>query len=339
MKVREILCDYSPYIPEPPSAPDKLYSKAASNDAVTIKSWSETWISNIKANHSQFGDFGAKGIGNLFGRYLHRPVICAGSGPSLKYNIDELRDRKGIPLVSCLHNFQYFEDNDVKADFYVSLDAGPVTIEEVYEGGKEKPESYWEKTAEHTLLCYIGTDPGLLEKWRGEVYFFNAPVPDESFKEQLDEITTFNQWVSNGGNVLGACMYISKGYMGAGAIVYVGADFSFGYDKKFHSWDSKYDAKMGQVIPTVDVFGNRVATWPSYNNFKSWFDWVATVVPGVWINCTEGGTMGAYPQGNLFNIRQMDLKDCIRMYSLSDILKPCAMDAKVDGDDGIRILF
>lgn len=330
MRTREIACDYSPYIMQLPVAKDSLYKKACTNDDATIKVWSDTWINNIRENKANFGDFKSKSLANLFGIYLHRPVIVAGSGPSLKYNIEELKDTKGIPIVSCLHNFHYFEDNGVVVDFYVSLDAGHLPIEEVSEGGSKTEEEYWALTKERTLLAYIGTNPELLKKWQGEVYFFNALIPDDEYRKKTDEIEKFNIWVSNGGNVLGACLYISKAFFGSGATIFVGADFSFGYDKKFHSWDSKYDKNMGMCIPVTDVFGNRVATWQSYNNFKAWFDWVCTRVPGVWINATEGGTLGAFPEGNIIDIRQMDLSKVKEMYSMSDKLKDHILDPEAD---------
>lgn len=321
MRTREISCEYSPYIERPPVPKETLYSKACTNDDQTIKVWKETWLKNIRANKELFGDFKSKSLGNLFNYYLHRPVIVAGSGPSLKYNIDELKDPKGIPVISCLHNFHYFEDNDVPVEFYVSLDAGDITIDEVSEGGSKTPDEYWELTKGRKLLAFIGSSPELLRKWQGDIYFFNAPVPDDDYKSRMDEIEVFELWISNGGNVLGACTYIAKAIMGAGATIFVGADFSFGYDKRFHSWDSKYDKNMGHVVPVTDVFGNRVATWASYNNFKAWFDFICIRVPGIWINATEGGTLGAYPEGNLSCIRQMDLKTVKEMYSMSDHLK------------------
>lgn len=339
MRTREIACEYSPYIMQPPVKQESLYSKACTNDGATVNVWKDKWLANIEANKKRFGSFADKSLGNLFGKFLHRPVIIAGSGPSLKYNIDDLKDNKGIPIVSCLHNFHYFEDNGVKVDYYVTLDAGPVTIEEVSEGGNKTEEEYWEITKDRTLLAFIGTHPDLLKKWQGEIYFYNALIPDEDYREKQEAIEKFRMWVSNGGNVLGACLYISKAIMGAGTSIFIGADFCFGYDKKFHSWDSKYDAKMGYCIPATDVFGNRVATWQSYANFKAWFDWVAIRVPGHYINASEGGTLGAYPEGNLINIKQMDLKDVVEMYSMSEKIKDQCLDPKLDDDKSRIILF
>jgi hypothetical protein len=215
------------------------------------------------------------------------------------------------------------EDNDCKPDFYVTLDAGDVTIEEVYEGGTRTEEEYWELTKDRKLIAFVGTSPRLLEKWRGEIYFFDAPVPDDAYTKATQELEQFNAFVSNGGNVLGACLYFAKAYLGANPVAFVGADFSFSYDKKFHAWDSKYDANLGSVLRSVDVFGNKVLTWQSYANFKAWFDYVASVVPGIWINCTEGGTFGAYLEGNIMAVRQMDLTDFIGMYNINESIKDC----------------
>jgi hypothetical protein len=339
MRTREITCDYQPYISQPPVTPDALHRQACSNDEVTMAAWMDKWLANIRANKKKFSNFSDHSLGKYFGVYLHRPVIIAGSGPSLKYNIDDLKDRKGIPLISCLHNFHYFEDRGIDVDFYVSLDAGHLPIEEVSEGGEKTEAEYWELTKGKKLLAFIGTHPELLEKWQGEVCFFNAPVPSQVYQDEVAKIEVFNTHVSNGGNVLGACLYISKAFLGAGAVIFTGADFSFGYDRKFHSWDSKYDAKMGACIPAVDVFGNKVLTWQSYQNFKGWFDSICIRVPGVWINCTEGGTLGAYRDGNISNIRQMDLKECVEMYSMSELLKEQATDPTNNGEAGKRVLF
>ena len=321
VRTREIICEYQPYTTEMRTTPKEMHAQACSNDGPTIERWRETWISNVKANKAYFGDFKSHSLGNLFGKYRYRPMILAGAGPSLKFNVDELKNRKDIPLISCLHNFHFLEDKGVPADYYVSLDAGPVTIEEVSEGGQRSEDEYWELTKDRTLLAFIGSHPDLLKKWRGKIYLFNAPVPDQKYDEELEKIEKFNVWVGNGGNVLGACFYISKAIFGAGAQIFIGADFSFGYDRRFHSWDSKYDKDMGHCVKAVDVFGNPVVSWQSYINFKTWFDLVSIKVPGVYINATEGGCLGAYPHGNLHTIRQMDLSKAIDQFNMCDHLK------------------
>jgi len=319
MDIRNIIVELQPYIMTPPLSTGSAHKQACSNDEVTINQWYDTWISNIKANKEKYGSFADNSVGKLYETMAMRPCIVAGSGPSLKRNLHLLRERpSGMGLVSCLHNFHAMEDAEASPDFYVSLDAGPVTVEEVYEGGSKTPDEYWEMTKDRKLVCYIGTSPLLLEKWQGEVYFFNAPVPHAGFREAVDEIEPFHLWVESGGNVLGASVMITKGFIGSQVIVFVGADFSFSNEEKvqFHPWDSKYDKEIGQCIRVPDIYGNSRKTWASYQNFKLWFDVVAQRIPGIYINATEGGTLGAYPQGNIMHILQKTLKEVYDMFTV-----------------------
>lgn len=323
--------EYQNYIEMPPVTTKQMWSQACSNDETTINSWREIWIENITKNHAKYGPFADNSIGELFGAHQHKPCILAGSGPSLKHNGHLLKDRGGIPLVSCLHNFHYFHDLGIRPEFYVSLDAGYVTVEEVSEGGTKSSEEYWEATKDCTLLAWIGSHPDLLEKWQGKIYFYNCPVPDEAVMSAQDALEVFNIFVSTGGNVLGACLNIAKAYLGCAVTAFVGADFCFGYDKKFHGWDSKYDKQMGNCLSVMDVFGNRVKTWPSYNNFKAWFDNISLTVPGIYINCTEGGTFGAYPQGNIMSVQQMTLAGFLDTFNRNMTeMKPCCDDPKIN---------
>jgi hypothetical protein len=330
LKTREIRLEYQPYFDFPVEVRRGLHQQACSNDTTTISAWRPTWLKNAKANRERFGDFKERGAGKLFGRHRYMPIICVGSGPSLKFNAEGLKARNGIPMVSCLHNFHFLEDLGAPADYYVSLDAGPITVEEVSEGGKRSADEYWALTKDRTLVCYIGTDPELLAKWQGQVYFFNCPLPDEGLMTELEADGRFRTFFSTGGNVLGASTYLAKAVLGASMLIFVGADFSFSYTEKFHGWDSKYDASLGHTVRLTDVYGNKVKTWQSYANFKAWFDWLAENVPGVYINATEGGCFGSYPDGNIRGVKQMDLADALRMLQMSEELRDQCENPETD---------
>ena len=328
MKTATVQLEYQSYIDFAPQSPQALHTQACENDGPTIEAWRKTWEKNVKENHDKYGSFAEKSIGALYGHDHMRPVIVAGSGPSLKGNAADLKFKADTTVISCLHNFHFLEDSSVPADFYVSLDAGEVVVEEVYEGGSKAPDEYWNLTKDRTLLCYIGTSPRLLEKWQGKVYFFNAPVPDTEYTKYVDDIEVFNTYVSSGGNVLGACLYIAKAFFGASMVGFLGADFCFSYENKFHGWDSKYDANMGHVMKVVDVYGIPVKTWKSYHNFKGWFEYVSMNVPGLYFNCSEGGTFGAYKEGNLRTVIQCTLKDFLRQITMYSEIEDQAKNPK-----------
>jgi len=330
IKMIEMDLEYQPYIMEPPVTPTQMWDNACSADGPTVNHWLPLWEANIRANHKKYGSFTDNSIGKLFNSLKYKPVILAGSGPSLKKNFEDLKNKGDIPLISCLHNFHFFEDRDISVEYYVTLDAGLVTVEEVYEGGANTQEWYWERTKGKKLLAFIGTHPELLKMWQGEVYFFNCPVPDKSYEDLIESLERFNCYVSTGGNVLGACLSIAKAHLGCQTVGFIGADFSFSYVNKFHGWDSKYDVSLGHIILWVDVYGNKVKTWQSYLNFKNWFDFISIKVPGLYFNCTEGGIMGAYRDGNLYSIKQTNLKEFIQLWHLNDVIEEQAKNPKTD---------
>lgn len=317
----KVRLEYQNEILSLPVPPQQLYAQACSNDTVTVNSWKEKWIANVKANKETLGSFKEFSVAKLYKAHEYKPVILAGSGPSLGDNLLTLKDRGGIPLVSCLHNFHLMEDNDINPDYYVSLDAGEVVLEEVSEGGKRTAEEYWELTKNRKLIAFIGSHPDLLKKWKGEIYVFNAPVPDEDYRNRIDDIEKFHMWVSNGGNVLGAALYVSRAVLGCGTVAFVGADFCFSYDNKFHAWDSKYDKNLGLVIKLTDCYGNKRLSWQSYANFKGWFEQLAVQSPQIFINCSEGGCLGAFPEGNVTAIRQMKLARFLFMHRMHEVIE------------------
>lgn len=330
IRKEEMILEYQPYLEYAPLKPKDLFNKATESDDITITAWRDTWLSNIKSNHEKYGSFESRSIGQFYNMNQYKACVVIGSGPSLRNNISELKNRKGVMAVSCLHNYHYLEDNDAHADFYMTLDAGKVVIEEVFEGGKKTEKEYWDSTKGKKLLAYIGSPTELLDKWQGEIFFFNAPVPDMDFMRTIDDIELFNVYISNGGNVLGACLYFAKSFLGSSTVGFMGADFCFSYDRQFHAWKSKYDKKLGHTLKVTDVFGNSVHTWQSYNNFKGWFEYVAMSIPGMYFNCSEGGTFGAYHGGNLRSIIQMPLKDFLKMMNLNEEIEVQAKNPKVE---------
>lgn len=327
-----ILLEFQPYIMEPPIKPEQAFSQAASADGPTISYWRDTWLRNIKANKETFGSFADKSAGKLFDSAMGQPSIIAGSGPSLKHTIGKLKDRpKCMKLISCLHNFHYMEEHNANVDYYCTLDAGPLTIKEVSEGSGKTEEECFAMSEGKTLIAYVGTQPELLKKWKGDIYFFNAPIPDENLNNEIAEIEPFSLFIESGGSVLGTCLMFSKGFLGSQVSIFVGADFSFSNTEKtmFHPWDSDYDKNIGVCLRTVDIFGNSTKTWASYYNFKLWTEVVVQRVPGIYINASEGGILGAHRDGNIIQIKQMWLDQVYDMFGLSRHKKDQALNPEI----------
>lgn len=322
IREEKIQLAYRQYVPDDFLIPrQQQFQMAASNDAVTIEHWRPKWVDYYKENHRRYGPFKDKSAGVFHKLHHHKPAIIVGSGPSLKHNVRDLLNVKGIPILACLHSFHFLEDHGVKPDFYLSLDSGDITVKELSEGGIKPESEYWDATKNHKLLVFAGSHPSLLEKWKGEVYFYNAPIPHADVQKEYDETEPFHFYLSTGGCVLGACVYFAKAILGCNPVVFVGADFAFDRELKFHPWKSSYDGNLGYVLEVPDVFGIPVKTWQSYLNFKNYFEWLARNpdAPGMYINCTEGGILGAHEKGNIRHIRQMTLKYFLHMQNICEL--------------------
>lgn len=310
---------YQPYaVGAPPLSKEQLWSQACANDGVTSNTWRDTWLKHIEANVKENGADSST-VEDEYLKHWLKPCICVASGPSLKKNIDVLKDvPKEIPIISCLHNYGALTDRGIKAT-YVTLDAGSVVLPEMTEGGTNPDkEFYVEASKDCTLIAGLVSPPEITKQWRGPVKWFNATIPDQEFMTKMPKITK-NRWVySVGGNTFGACMYHAAWIWGCNPLALVGADFAFDYMHKFHSWDSAYDKQFAGLVPCTDVFGNRVYSWPSYQNFRAWTEFQCMGGQSQHnvriVNCTEGGTLGAYPHGNIVQVPQQTLRDFVDGY-------------------------
>jgi hypothetical protein len=63
------------------------------------------------------------------------------------------------------------------------------------------------------------------------------------------------------------------------------------------------------TIMVPDISGRGTMTLIRMYMYKLWLDYTISNISVEHINATEGGILGAYPQGNLSSIKQMRLVD------------------------------
>lgn len=346
----EMCLQVQPYIPWIPAGKDVAWQAATRSDSITVKSWGKQWIDQTIQNKKSH-NLNENSVMKLHDMNKGKPVILAGSGPSLIKNYKGLigdgnksLGRGDIPIVTSVHNFPFFEDNDVmrSTDYYMILDAGQICIKEMSEGGKHDEDWYWDRTRDRTLIAYHATHPDFISKWQGKIYWYSMPPATAEFGAEMNKINDSSKvpGFNVGGNVMGAALYFSRAILGSSIPIWIGMDLCFSYDRKFHPWDCWYNEKFTGVMPWTDIYGNRVYTWASYFGFKNWFDYMACGGSGnnaqLWINATEGGILGAYPEGNIQQIIQMDLRTALHMFNISSLM-PTMLEKSVNGQ--MHLLF
>lgn len=256
----------------------------------TMNSWDKIWKSNVSKNAKKY-DFDKMSVKGLSKKHVGQTAFLIGCGPSLATNIEDLKKVDGIKI-AVLHSVPYLLKNGVTPDYVIALDA-------------KRRCKEWMCNGSWTLLCDIIAHPDVLKKWKGKKYFFRShAVEGLSF----DEFTDFKDYISCGGNSLGAGYSIAHG-MGCKRIVFVGMDLSNG-----SNWHTNYaDGWVNKLTGcdsffTNDIRGKGVFSLVRMHMYKMFYDVNACNHPEVeHINATQGGILGAYLEGNLKTIKQMRL--------------------------------
>jgi len=316
----------------------KVYDKS---NSITVYSWRNDWLQNIKDNLKHFGYFHRDNAVKVFhGELANQPAILVGAGPSLELNIKylALAKEKGIKIIAGHHGLMYMarEDIKIKPDFVLTLDSGS-RWDDYYAFDKFD-------YSDVPLLADMTCNTNQLKQWKGPVFFYKSAYPDnivsKHFKMEVDRLIGENEYPSMmevGGHAMGAAMAIAKGILTANQILFVGCDYCFNpFSGKFYPFDHEIDKEVDSVLPNgtkirkkatpnpegqcVDIFGNAVHSTTAYLGFKNVMDLAIRINKATamsqnqeldFINCSEGGILGALDGGNSKWMQYMRLEDGI----------------------------
>jgi len=267
----------------------------------TLEGWEKIWTKNLVENNNRwnFQKYSAKKLKDTNKRGA---CFLIGAGPSLKYNIRFLKDKKGI-IIASSHILKTLLANGIKPHYVIVLDAKDVQAEFLDVGDESK---------NLTLISDILVSPLIWDKWKGKVLFFQAETFDK-IKEMIRKYTDFDCEITTGGHVIGAA-YIIACSMKSKRIVFVGTDYcndlspAIKYSNNLYGEDDKNSGSDAMI--TCDIQGKGVYTLLRQYINKFWLDCISFQFPDIeHINATEGGILGAYLEGNLKTIKQMRLKE------------------------------
>lgn len=258
----------------------------------TMISWATTWQKNVSKNTRSY-DFASMSIKGLSKAHVGETAYLIGCGPSLAANIEDLKRKEGIKI-SVLHALPYLLKQGVIPDYVVAIDA-------------RRLNSAWMSDGPWTLLTDIVTHPVTLRKWHGKKYFFRSHALEGL---SFDKYTDFKDYISCGGNSLGAGYSIAHG-MGCNRIVFVGMDLANGFQRHTNYANGWSNRKTGvDTFLTCDISGRGIYSLVRMHMYKMWYDMQACNHPEVeHINATQGGILGAYMEGNIKSMKQMKLED------------------------------
>jgi hypothetical protein len=280
----------------------------------TVKTFSKQWIENLTEN-AKMCDFSKYSIYSLKDKYKGETAYLVGASPSLSKNVKELKKKKGI-IIACGHVLKFLLENGVKPDFVIVLDANEVEGDFLDVGDKSK---------DIKLLADIMVHPKVFKIWKGRIWFFrlmgrwigkrkNGKPYGDRTHQKLWTLSKFNDLLFTNGSVMGGA-YSAAELFGIKRIVFVGMDFSMPMSSSYvlrYSGGEEDEGTLEHYDQQVDVDISGRGVWGKGRMFfyKYWFDGMSMIRPKIeFINATEGGILGAYPEGNLKSIKQMKLSE------------------------------
>jgi hypothetical protein len=277
---------------------ENLLNKISDN---TINYRIRDWVDNFKGNlEAVQGGYGVMSMMNVLDRV---PAIIVGSGPTLDWNIDELREAQDRACIIA-------SDSSLKA-----LLAHGVTPHLVLCTDSKKSVSGFFSDLDTTNLNFIMdtfVHPSVASAIEGRLYWYNTmPVEKCAFTRALNQWTGATGNLGTGGCVTTTAWWFANSVLGCDPTILVGMPEAFYDPRKMYAQcvneTVKTEPYNAQAIKVKDIFGNDCYTFMPLQSFAFWFEDAFLNIQRIHINCSEGGIL----QRNVLN---MPLIACIERY-------------------------
>ena len=128
----------------------------------TVSMWGRLWLENLKGNsHIDFNKYSAYQFKDKF---KGETAFLVGAAPSLKNNINDLKNKKGH-IMTCGHALKFVMENGIKPEFVFVIDSHEKQKEWVNIGDDSK---------DINLVVPITVHPEVVKNWKGNVFFFRS---------------------------------------------------------------------------------------------------------------------------------------------------------------------
>ena len=264
-----------------------------------IKQWVENFAENLPYIH------GGRGVAGLANMMAGLPAAIIGSGPTLDRNIKDIRLLKNKALIiACDSAAKALEAFDAHADIIMVTDSK----ERVADFLRDLDLERYSVVAD-TFIHPKTTE--VLQRAKRLYWYSTLPIDSCPFTGALNDWTGFIGNLGTGGCVATTAWWMAARLIQADPTILIGLPEAFYDPAQMYSNEvnktvetEPYDSHL---VETFDIFGKQCYTFPALQSFAWWFQDAFLNVPGLHINCSEGGIL----QENCLN---MPLLACIQKY-------------------------
>jgi len=228
-----------------------------------------------------------------------KAMVLVGAGPSLKDNIENLKDLDDNFCIVCANSsLKYLLRNGIVPTFCIALDSDDIDI----------PQHLDVDTDQVTLIASSSVAPVALDAWNGPIYYL--PYYSVGKKLGIKMRRRLGRGVPGGGNSMTQAFVIVTILFGSRTVIFVGNEYCFDSKKKYYADQTLFKQEtLRRLFPSTDVLGRERWTTPGHYNYVIWQEKACSDLspPGFFID-TSFGLLG---------------RDCdqIHIHTMSDAIK------------------
>lgn len=257
-------------------------------DFSTKRVFGELWTANSLANSLKIKE--ASNFQGLIGKFAGVPGVLVSAGPSLRKNINLLKEIKNNAVIMAAGSaIRILEEYDITPHFMVGIDAS--------EAEAELHRKVRSKDIYFIYTNQIAT--GSVESYEGPKFLMNYPV-DNFTSEFLKFSNIKSEYVLSGPSVANSCGDLLF-KMGCNPIILVGQDLAL--TGKAVNDNESVDPNL---VLEKDVFGQPIYTNIVFLSMRNWFESYFDKIKdrAQLYNATEGGL-------NIENVKNSRLDELI----------------------------
>jgi len=254
----------------------------------TVRARIMDWIDNFKANLPRVhGGYGIASMLACFGGKV--PCIIVGSGPTLDWNIKDLKDVGNRACILCCDSAtKALLKEGIRPHIVVTTDS------------KGRVADFIDGCDGLNFVVDTFVHPRTIEaiekNENSRVYFYNTmDVEMCPFTSHLNDKTGFIGNLGTGGCVATTAWFLAVAFLTAEPDILVGLPESFYDPGRMYATvvENTVSTEPYQTIPDMveDIHGRTCYTYPALLSFAHWFHDSFKRIPTVHINASEGGIL------------------------------------------------
>ncbi|MCL6456710.1 MAG: DUF115 domain-containing protein [Gorillibacterium sp.] len=276
-----------------PMKVDEVNSCFEPSNRLTVDSWDDRWLENVKYNLTRFHPLPL--IRDLVYDIPNKHVVLVlGAGWTLlKLKAYAQQIPKSWGIVCADRAVSFLLECNLLPDLVVSIDGNQEDESTIVEGMRRLPP-------EVPVMLDVVCCPTVTQLVKRPYFFRSVSDLKTKAADYLAEYETKHNvkidTIGHGGNVGSVCVIASKYFLFARHVVLLGMNFSLCEGTRdVDSWERRVLTDEHKFVDVTDIYGRPIRTLANLHNYRLWLELFCHQNDDVeWVNCNDGGYLGVH---------------------------------------------